>query len=139
MRILVGVDGSACSLHAATQAGKLASKLGAELDLLYVVPPPVFPATEGGACELDLEGATGNFARKMLAEVRERLADRCGVTRMRVLHGSPAEVISEQARAEDVALVAVGSRGQNTLARVLVGSVSDRVVHLSPKPVLVVK
>jgi nucleotide-binding universal stress UspA family protein len=139
MRILVGVDGSECSIHAAAQAGRLASKLGVELDLVYVVPQPLFPSGEGATCEVDMEGATGNFAHKMLAEVRARLPEGWAVPTPRVLQGSPAEVLADEAGAEDVILVAVGSRGRNALARVLVGSVTDRVVHLSPKPVLVVK
>jgi len=138
MRILVGVDGSTCSIHAATQAGRLASKLRAELELIYVVPPPLFPSGEG-TCELDLEGATGNFARKMLTGVRRGLQDRCPVTKLRVLQGSAAEVLVDQARAQDVILVVVGSRGHGALARALLGSHSDRVVRHSPKPVLVVK
>jgi nucleotide-binding universal stress UspA family protein len=138
-RILVGVDGSDCSIHAATQAGKLAHRLGAELDLVYVVQQPWFPPGEGAAFQVDAEGASGEFARKMLEEVRHRLADRAPVTRLRVLQGSPAEVLAEEAEAADVKIVVVGTRGRNALARVVVGSVSDRVVHISPKPVLVVR
>lgn len=139
MRILVGVDGSECSIHAAVQAGELAARLEVELDLVYVVPQPSFPAAEGASCEVDTEGASGHFARHMLEEVRGRLKARCPLTRLRVVQGSTAEVLADEARAEDVMMVVVGSRGRNALARVLVGSVSDRVVHIAPKPVLVVR
>jgi nucleotide-binding universal stress UspA family protein len=37
-----------------------------------------------------------------------------------------------------VDLVVAGSRGQGAVARALLGSVSDRLVHLCPKPILVV-
>jgi len=55
-----------------------------------------------------------------------------------VLFGSPAECIAEQAAAPGVGMVVVGSRGHGAVARVFLGSVSDRLVHICPKPVLVV-
>jgi len=55
-----------------------------------------------------------------------------------VLFGAPAESIAEEAAAADVGMV-VGSRGHGAVARVFLGSVSDWLVHISPKPVLVVR
>jgi nucleotide-binding universal stress UspA family protein len=56
----------------------------------------------------------------------------------KVLSGPPAETISEAAAAPDVDLVVAGSRGQGAVARALLGSVTDRLVHVCPKPILVV-
>jgi nucleotide-binding universal stress UspA family protein len=54
----------------------------------------------------------------------------------RVLSGPPAETLAEAAA--EVDLVVAGSRGQGAVARALLGSVSDRLVHLCPKPILIV-
>ena len=56
-----------------------------------------------------------------------------------VLSGSPAESLAEAALSGEVDLVVVGSRGRGAVARVLLGSVSDRLVHISHKPVLVAR
>ena len=40
--------------------------------------------------------------------------------------------------APDVDLVVAGSRGQGAVARAPLGSVSDRLAHLCPKPILIV-
>jgi nucleotide-binding universal stress UspA family protein len=56
-----------------------------------------------------------------------------------ILYGSPAESIAGEAAAADVGMVVVGSRGHGAVARMFLGSVSDRIVHISPKPVLVVR
>ena len=55
-----------------------------------------------------------------------------------MLYGAPAEAIAEEGAASDVGLVVMGSRGHGAVARMFLGSVSDRLVHISSKPVLVV-
>ena len=53
--------------------------------------------------------------------------------------GTPAETLADLARAEEVTMAVVGHRGRNLAARLFVGSVADRLVQISPKPVLVVR
>ena len=57
----------------------------------------------------------------------------------RVELGQPVEVICELAKTLGSDLVVVGARGHNAAQRFLLGSVSDRVVHHAPCPVLVVR
>jgi nucleotide-binding universal stress UspA family protein len=52
--------------------------------------------------------------------------------------GSPADAVCEEAERRKVDLVVVGCRGLGPAGRWLLGSVSDRVVHHSSRPVLVV-
>ncbi len=53
--------------------------------------------------------------------------------------GSPAEVLAALSAQPEVDMVVIGHRGRGMLSRLLIGSVADRLVQISPKPVLVVR
>src|SRR5438067_2181241 len=55
-----------------------------------------------------------------------------------ILSGSAAEVLAEAAKADDVELVTVGSRGRTLVGSILLGGTSHRLVHICKKPVLIV-
>jgi len=55
-----------------------------------------------------------------------------------IRRGDPSTVLTEYADEHDAGLLAIGTRGTRGLQRVLIGSVTDRVVRSSHVPVLVV-
>jgi nucleotide-binding universal stress UspA family protein len=55
-----------------------------------------------------------------------------------ILSGPAAEVLAEAAKADDVELVTVGSRGRTLVGSILLGGTSHRLVHICKKPVLIV-
>jgi len=57
----------------------------------------------------------------------------------KVLSGKPAEAIMEIAKAKGIDLIILGSHGRTGLDKILLGSVSDRVIGYTNCPVLVVK
>ena len=75
--------------------------------------------------------------KQVLSEVRDELRD--PALKVAELQGSPAETISALAEEEGFDLVVVGSRGRNAVARLFLGSVADRLVHICKKPVLIVR
>jgi nucleotide-binding universal stress UspA family protein len=136
--VLVAVDGSEPSLKAVRWAADVALKFGASLKLVHVIPKVVLPPDVYGLKLTDLEREHRAYAKTILEKAIAMLAEPGLEVRTSILDGSPAECIAEEAAAADVGMVVVGSRGHGAVARVLLGSVSDRLVHISPKPVLVV-
>jgi nucleotide-binding universal stress UspA family protein len=138
-RILVGIDGSEPAAKAAQMAAEIAIRFGARITLAYVVPRLLLPPDAYGLTVADVEQEHHAYAEKLLAHAVAQLGESGVQADTRVLTGPPAESLAEAAQASDVDLVVAGSRGRGAVARMLLGSVSDRLVHISPKPVLVVR
>ncbi len=139
-RILIPTDGSGPSEAAVKVGLELAHSLQAEVTLLYVVEPVVAriligPETVPYYPELtrDLE-VTG----KQALERAEGFAQYLEVSVKTELQlGSAAQVIVEAAHQHD--LIVMGTHGRSGLDRLLLGSVTQKVLQRSPKPVLVVR
>jgi nucleotide-binding universal stress UspA family protein len=139
-RILVGVDGSKESREAVRLAAELARATESLLVIASAVPPPI-PVE--GALELivqeqEWERKERERANELVKEVAASIGDGLKVETL-VVSGAPAIVLADLAEAGEVELVVVSHRGRNAVARALLGSVADRLVQISPKPVLVVR
>jgi nucleotide-binding universal stress UspA family protein len=138
-RILVAVDGSEPASHAVVMAAKLAAQAKAELLVANVRVPLVYPVETFWVPSPELEKAQKESAEAILTKALA-LAQEAGVKPIAVrLEGSPAESIAAEAEKQAVDLVVVGSRGRGKVARVLLGSVADRLVHICQRPVLVTR
>jgi nucleotide-binding universal stress UspA family protein len=138
-RILVAVDGSDAANKAARMAADIAVRFGSKLTLAYVIPRLLLPPDVYGLTLAEVEREQRSFGDKLVGEAMAKLGDAGVEVDTVVLSGSPAESLAEAAAAPEVGLVVVGNRGRGSVARVLLGSVSDRLVHISPRPVLVVR
>jgi nucleotide-binding universal stress UspA family protein len=130
-RIGVAYDGTPAGHEAVVGAGVVARDLGAGLTVLGVVdtrhPHPGFG--EGGGY-----GDVRARARELLSDAAAAVEGVPGVARQ--LHeGDPVHEILSLGRASD--LLVVGSRRNGPLLRLLLGSVSSRVVRRAACPVLV--
>jgi nucleotide-binding universal stress UspA family protein len=137
-RILVAIDGSEPAARGARLAADIAIRFGARMTLLYVVPRLLLPPDVYGLTVEEVEREHRAHADRILQGALSALGGAGVEIDSQVLSGPPAETLAAAAAAPDVNLVVVGSRGQGAVARVLLGSVSDRLVHLCPKPILVV-
>ncbi len=136
-KILVAVDGSPPSIHAAKMALELARATGATLTAVYSVPPVALPGEVPFTIVNEVAQADKSRGSQLLEEVKRELGASEAETLL--LDGAPAERIAEIAEEQGFDLVVVGSRGRNAVARLFIGSVADRLVHICKQPVLVVR
>lgn len=135
--ILVATDFGDASAEALERALALAVPLGARITLLHVYSLPV--ANYGYAAGLywpvaDLERAAQGELDGALAKIKERYGNVEGL----VACGEPCPMILEAARLRNADLIVMGTHGRRGLSRALLGSVAEKVVRLSPVPVLTV-
>jgi nucleotide-binding universal stress UspA family protein len=139
MKILVATDGSKGAEKAVKFAAGLASATGSSLTLVYVVAR--LPTTKADIIELFKEvlGSLEQEGEKHLLRGK-MTAEKLGAkTNTKLLEGNPAEEILKEAKKGGHDLIVVGSYGRGAVNKLLLGSVSSRLVHLSKIPVLVVK
>lgn len=131
--ILLPFDGSEGAKSALTHAGEIADWAEANIALLYVADTTQHSVTvvEGEVIDvLEREG------EEIVAEGAD-LVDRLGVSYdTDVVQGNPAPTIVEYAERYGYDLVVMPTHGREGISRYLLGSVSEKVVRLSPTPVL---
>lgn len=139
VEILLATDGSEDAETARRAAVDLAVKTTSGLHLVQAWRPlphysyPSF-APEGYSSPEERE------ARELLEE-QETLAERGGadIASSHLERGRPADVVLRVAEEIGAGLIVLGSRGRGPVRRVLLGSVSEGVVHHAGCPVLVVR
>lgn len=137
--ILMPTDGSQCSEAAITHALELAKKLGSKVTFLYVLEDPTrnlwLTPEMPYVPELlqDLEGAARAALERAMA-----LAQQAGVAaQTRQVSAKPVDGILEEAKNAD--LVVMGTHGRSGIDKMLLGSVTEGVLHRCRVPVLVVR
>jgi nucleotide-binding universal stress UspA family protein len=140
--ILVGVDGSEHSRRALEWAMREAAARGVPLTVMTVHPPPVRAAAEVLWALPDLPDRSFDpeLARTGVKQFVEKVANDIGqavpeVT-VTVVTGDPAEELVKASH--DADLLVVGSRGSGGFARLLLGSVSSKVMHHAACPATVI-
>ncbi len=142
MKILIAVDGSAHSLDAVRyvieQAGWYREKPAVEL--VFVHPAlPHLPRMGMVVSNEQVQRYYGEEGAKALAGAK-RLLDTSGlVYSEHILVGPIAESIVQHANTACCSMIALATRGMGAAANLLLGSVANRVLHLSAVPVTLVK
>ena len=138
--IVAGIDGSPESEAAVDEATDLARATGASLQIVYVVPshPPAGPGAYTSECNRS-DVTEQDYAPALLRQFELRCARKGVAVDSMTALGPVAETIADIAKASDASRVVVGHRSRGAFRRVLLGSVADRLVQISPAPVLVVR
>lgn len=140
-RILVPLDGSELGQAALPYAEMLAFKTGAALDLLHVVAPPgaIEASLLTGPDWVKLIQVLQKAGEDYLKEMVRQLGERGIKASYEVVTGEPADKIVQYAEAKRVSLIAMSTHGRTGLARWVMGSIADKVVHSASMPVWLVR
>ncbi|MCG3108068.1 Universal stress protein [Metallosphaera sp. J1] len=136
--ILVPFDGSEHSKKALQVAIDIAKRYGSVIYVIEVVDEAVFY----GSGVLPPLNAVKAMEKKAKDDIDNALKEitNAGLKGVgEALEGDPASVILDYVHKNGIKLIVMGSRGLSTMKRVLLGSVSTRVVQESKVPVLVIK
>ena len=142
-KILITTDGSAVSRHTACAGVEFARQMGAQVLVLYVSPayqypvyaeivPPAYPSEDDYVAQMQRVGAehTGE-----VVEAARKAGLECEA--MTAFAESAALKIVEVADDKRCDLIFIGSHGRSGWGQILLGSVTNKVLSHTTKPVLV--
>jgi nucleotide-binding universal stress UspA family protein len=136
-KLLLAVDHSDAAERAITAAREMASLSDGEVWVLHVQEKEVIGRGGGVfAIEPDTE------AQSIVEHAAQELDDAGIKTHYEVratTYGRAAREIVAAARAHDADIIVMGSRGRSDLAGLVLGATAHKVIHLSDRPVLVVR
>jgi nucleotide-binding universal stress UspA family protein len=146
MTILIAYDGSADAKHAISVAASTLQPQAAVVvsvgeSLLTRLAAYPFAAAGMAAADINDEGTSEKLAKDQ-ADEGAKLARDAGLTdvtaKYAVAEDAVWEIIVQAADEVDASLIVLGSRGLNAVKSVLIGSVSNHVLHHAHRPVLIV-
>ena len=139
-RILLATDGSEDAAVATRAAVDLAGRSGSELHVMHAfefVPPREYMSV---ALRLHAPKEFARQGQRVLDEQVGRIEEAGGtVSKAWLKMGSPVDGILYTAEEIEAGLVVVGRRGLGGVRRLLMGSVSEGLVHNARCPVLVLR
>ncbi len=141
--LLVPLDGSTLAESILPQAETVARGLGLRVILLQAVPSVsdlhLGPDSDYYPYPSEILDQAQAAAEEYLRSVAQGLSGRGLQVETRLLHGRPAAAIIDLAQETPDSVIAMSTHGRSGLTRWLLGSVADKVVRSSSRPVLLVR
>ncbi|RMF93751.1 MAG: universal stress protein [Nitrospinota bacterium] len=133
--ILVPLDGSAVAEAILPEVEKLAAAFHSRISLLRVAYAHTIP----GVDPTEAQVAVVEEAESYLQEIAERLKEKGFSVDTHVRYGDGAEEILDHAMHNDIDLVAMSTHGRSGVKRWVLGSVAEKVLRHSAKPIFLVR
>jgi nucleotide-binding universal stress UspA family protein len=135
-RLLLAVENSDADGPVIDAARELASLSDGEVWVLHVREKEVMP--RGGFFTIE----SGAQAQSVVERASKELDDagiKAHYELRHAIYGQAAHEIVAAAHAHDAGVIVMGSRGRSDLTALVLGSTAHKVIHLSDRPVLVVR
>jgi nucleotide-binding universal stress UspA family protein len=152
-KILVPLDGSEHSLRALEIAIQIAKKFDGKITLIHVysvtirpvimpepttLTPPMIPAMTPAEVSKAVE-ATRKAGASILTDGEQKVKAEEVQVETLLKEGHTVQEIIRTAKEGKFDLIVIGGRGISKIRELLLGSVTDGVIHHAPCPVLVIK
>lgn len=140
-RILVPTDFSELASQALALAKDLATRTEAEVVVLYAdpfMPPPHFTSTQLDEVVQAITHSKDLANEELEKYLRQHLGDQVSA-RAVVVESMPVTAIVEWAQSNDVDLIIMGTHGRGGINRLMLGSVTERVLRETDQPLLAVR
>lgn len=140
-KILVPIDFSDHSKKALRYALPFARQFKAQLELMYVVEPTIYPS-DFGFGQVGFPDVEKELHEKATLELRELIESNVPKTMKCtavVSTGIPFVEITTFAQAEEIDLIIVATHGRTGVEHILFGSTAEKIIRKAPCPVLVVR
>ncbi len=137
--VLFPTDGSETATEAAAHAIDMATRHDADLHVLYVVDhhrvSQMAPKLGTDHIKRTLKQEGERITTETAATAREAGIETVEIVR----EGTPGQTIVDYADEVDAGAIVMGTNGRSGIDRLLLGSVAERVIQLSERPVMTVK
>lgn len=134
-RILVPLDGSECAETILPKVEELVAGKKTGICLLRVVFAPVFPGVDPTEAQVKVV----REAEEYLQDLKDRLRAKGLDVDTHVRYGEDVEEILDHAAQREIDLVAMSTHGHRGVKRFLLGSVAEKIIRQTPKPVFLVR
>jgi universal stress protein A len=143
-RIMIPIDYSENSKAALAYGAELALGFGASLDIVHVWDRPTYltdavMVQRPGEAHKPIGDLIRENAEQDMAEFLKEVALPATLTTStRLVSGEPASALLAELKKGEHDLVVLSTHGRTGLAHLLLGSIAEKLVRLSPVPVLTV-
>lgn len=135
-KIVLAIDGSTFSDAAVRAAAGMATKAGSQVEVVHVHEHDVIPAKASVAPDLELPDEARAVVASAIAKLKESGIDAHGHLLQSATRDVPRKIL-ELTDETGADLIIVGCRGLSSITGMLVGSVSNKLVHTAKVGVMV--
>jgi len=148
-KVLIALDYNPTAQKVAEVGFSMAKSMNAEVILLHVISDPVYYSSteyspimgftgylDMGALQLDSVDGLKKASQHFLDKSKQHLGDKAILTLVK--EGDFAESILEAAKEVHADIIVVGSHSRKWLENIVMGSVTEKVLHHTSIPLLIV-
>lgn len=136
-KILVPIDGSPVAIEAATVAKSIAEKFNSKITLIHVIHHAAYSVSDTPLPASLIKGLDDD-GNQIIDQALEIFQNFNGEVIKKIEYGHPGIKITEFCNNNNYSLVVMGNRGISKVAKLLLGSVSNYVLHYASCPTLIV-